>query len=163
MTQGDPWNACSSSSARPSHAVGSIGKFDSPPCVACDFIRRPVSPMGGSEQSRGRGAAAEPPLHVRWPGSRATGPSLRSMAGRLRGRAGASGPVRPALAPGPRWRTVGLDVALQMWLRAALTGCLRAWHRGPSPPSLLRARSLAGGANDETARRRAPPPFREAP
>mmetsp|Transcript_66084 Transcript_66084/g.167504 ORF Transcript_66084/g.167504 Transcript_66084/m.167504 type:complete len:453 (+) Transcript_66084:54-1412(+) len=38
MSQGDAWNACSSSS--PPHAVGSKGKFDSPPCVACDFIRR---------------------------------------------------------------------------------------------------------------------------
>mmetsp|Transcript_141483 Transcript_141483/g.451869 ORF Transcript_141483/g.451869 Transcript_141483/m.451869 type:complete len:402 (-) Transcript_141483:18-1223(-) len=38
MSQGDGWNACSSSS--PPHAVGSKGKFDSPPCVACDFIRR---------------------------------------------------------------------------------------------------------------------------
>lgn len=37
-TAGDSWNACSSMS--PPHAVGSKGKFDSPPCVACDFIRR---------------------------------------------------------------------------------------------------------------------------
>jgi len=37
-TEGDPWNACSS--AKPPHAVGSKGKLDSPPCVACDFLRR---------------------------------------------------------------------------------------------------------------------------
>jgi len=35
---GDAWNACSS--AEPAHAVGSKGKFDSPPCAACDFVRR---------------------------------------------------------------------------------------------------------------------------
>lgn len=38
LAAGDPWNACSSST--PSHPVGSKGKFDSPPCVACDFQRR---------------------------------------------------------------------------------------------------------------------------
>lgn len=37
-TAGDAWNACSV--ANPPHAVGSKTKFDSPPCVACDFIRR---------------------------------------------------------------------------------------------------------------------------
>ncbi|CAK0861193.1 unnamed protein product, partial [Prorocentrum cordatum] len=35
---GDTWNACSSAS--PPHAVGSKTKFDSPPCAACDFLRR---------------------------------------------------------------------------------------------------------------------------
>eukprot|EP00927_Polykrikos_kofoidii_P034852 TRINITY_DN2947_c0_g1_i1.p1 TRINITY_DN2947_c0_g1~~TRINITY_DN2947_c0_g1_i1.p1 ORF type:complete len:381 (-),score=76.26 TRINITY_DN2947_c0_g1_i1:58-1086(-) len=35
---GDPWNACST--VEPMHKVGSKGKFDSPPCAACDFIRR---------------------------------------------------------------------------------------------------------------------------
>jgi len=38
LAEGDPWNACSSS--KPRHPVGSKGKFDSPPCVACDFQRR---------------------------------------------------------------------------------------------------------------------------
>jgi hypothetical protein len=37
-TKGDAWNACSSAS--PPHDVGSKTKFDSPPCAACDFIRR---------------------------------------------------------------------------------------------------------------------------
>lgn len=37
-TRGDAWNACSSTS--PPHEVGSKTKFDSPPCAACDFIRR---------------------------------------------------------------------------------------------------------------------------
>jgi len=36
-TGGDPWNACS---WPPSHEVASKTKFDSPPCPACDFIRR---------------------------------------------------------------------------------------------------------------------------
>lgn len=35
---GDAWNACSSAS--PPHAAGSKTKFDSPPCAACDFVRR---------------------------------------------------------------------------------------------------------------------------
>eukprot|EP00930_Biecheleria_cincta_P038793 TRINITY_DN26666_c0_g1_i1.p1 TRINITY_DN26666_c0_g1~~TRINITY_DN26666_c0_g1_i1.p1 ORF type:complete len:501 (-),score=97.89 TRINITY_DN26666_c0_g1_i1:222-1724(-) len=38
QTKGDAWNACSS--AKPPHEVGSKTKFDSPPCAACDFIRR---------------------------------------------------------------------------------------------------------------------------
>jgi len=37
-TAGDPLNACSS--ANPPHQVGSQTKFDIPPCVACDFVRR---------------------------------------------------------------------------------------------------------------------------
>jgi len=37
-TAGDPLNACSSAS--PPHKVGSKTKFDIPPCVACDFVRR---------------------------------------------------------------------------------------------------------------------------
>ena len=35
---GDDWNACSS--ADPKHEPGSKTKFDSPPCAACDCIRR---------------------------------------------------------------------------------------------------------------------------
>lgn len=35
---GDAWNACSS--VDPPHEVGSKTKFDSPPCAACDFLRR---------------------------------------------------------------------------------------------------------------------------
>uniref|UniRef100_A0A7S4RVU0 Uncharacterized protein n=1 Tax=Alexandrium monilatum TaxID=311494 RepID=A0A7S4RVU0_9DINO len=38
-TSGDAWNSCSSSK-EDKHAVGSKGKFDSPPCPACDFMRR---------------------------------------------------------------------------------------------------------------------------
>jgi len=38
VSSGDPWNACSS--CTPPHAVGSKGKFDSPPCASCDFVRR---------------------------------------------------------------------------------------------------------------------------
>ncbi|CAE7295990.1 unnamed protein product [Symbiodinium necroappetens] len=38
LSKGDSWNACSA--ATPPHSVGSKGKFDSPPCVACDFQRR---------------------------------------------------------------------------------------------------------------------------
>ena len=37
-SKGDAWNACSSCS--PPHDVASKTKFDSPPCAACDFIRR---------------------------------------------------------------------------------------------------------------------------
>jgi len=37
-TAGDAWNACSS--MNPPHEVGSKTKFDSPPCAACDFLRR---------------------------------------------------------------------------------------------------------------------------
>jgi len=36
-TAGDPLNSCSKAS--PPHEVGSIGKFDSPPCPSCDFVR----------------------------------------------------------------------------------------------------------------------------
>mmetsp|Transcript_16122 Transcript_16122/g.34844 ORF Transcript_16122/g.34844 Transcript_16122/m.34844 type:complete len:504 (+) Transcript_16122:99-1610(+) len=38
MSKGDSWNACTS--ADPPHEPGSKGKFDSPPCPACDFNRR---------------------------------------------------------------------------------------------------------------------------
>mmetsp|Transcript_57568 Transcript_57568/g.106367 ORF Transcript_57568/g.106367 Transcript_57568/m.106367 type:complete len:383 (+) Transcript_57568:32-1180(+) len=41
MTAGDSWNACSN--AEPSHAPGSKTKFDSPPCAACDCMRRQSS------------------------------------------------------------------------------------------------------------------------
>jgi hypothetical protein len=37
VTAGDPLNACSKAS--PPHEVGSIGKFESPPCPSCDFVR----------------------------------------------------------------------------------------------------------------------------
>jgi len=35
---GDELNACAI--ARPPHAPGTVGKFDEPPCVSCDFLRR---------------------------------------------------------------------------------------------------------------------------
>mmetsp|Transcript_33067 Transcript_33067/g.61081 ORF Transcript_33067/g.61081 Transcript_33067/m.61081 type:complete len:480 (+) Transcript_33067:127-1566(+) len=35
---GNALNTCSA--ADPAHAVGAVGKLDSPPCVSCDFVRR---------------------------------------------------------------------------------------------------------------------------